>query len=322
MRLTKYNQTNLALGSDVALTLVSDKPVEEINKIFANLWHYIYNFERSFSRFIPKSELSLFNRSAGVQTKITPEFKDLLTAAKAISDKTGNVYNPFILPVLQQIGYKRSAVPGYEHDAVDDYSRRRVGSIEELQIGRDWAEIPSDTAIDMGGCGKGYLADKLARLLIDNGVVNYRLSLGGDILTSGLDEIGDKWRIGIQDAKNLDDEIQRTIECPATIFAVATSGTFRREGYIADGDWHHIIDPITRKPAVTDIQLATVCASTALLADVLASCAIIAGSVDAASLIKPIGAKAMLLQGDSQNEPFEKHFGHFIMVESTNRGRE
>jgi thiamine biosynthesis lipoprotein len=320
MRLAKYNQTNLALGSDVALTLVSDKPFAEIDTIFAGLWHYIYAFERSFSRFIPKSEISLFNRSAGVRTKITPEFKDLLSAAKAISEKTGGVYNPFILPALQRTGYKRSAVPGYEHDVVDDYSRRRVGSIEELQIGQDWAEIPSDTAIDMGGCGKGYLADKLGRILMDIDVANYRLSLGGDIATAGTDELGDKWLIGIQDATNLGGEIQKTIECPVKPFAVATSGTFKRKGYVADKDWHHIIDPITLESAVTDVRLATVCADMALQADVLASCAVIVGSKNAASLIKPLGASAMLLQGDSQNAPFEKHFGHFTIRQSTGRG--
>lgn len=320
MRLAKYNQTNLALGSVVELTLVSDKSVTEIDKIFTDLWHYIYTFERSFSRFIPKSELSLFNRSAGKRTKITPGFKDLLSAAKAVGESTGGVYNPFILPALQRTGYKRSAVPGYEHDLVDDYSRRRVGSIDELQIGQDWAEIPSDTAIDMGGCGKSYLADKLGYKLQDIGVTSYRLSFGGDIVTAGSDELGNKWLIGIQDARNLGGEIQKTIECPTAPFAVATSGTFKRKGYVANGDWHHIIDPITFEPAVTDVRLATVCADTALLADILASCAVIVGSKSAADLIKPLGASAMLLQGNDQNTTFEKHFGHFIIRESNTRG--
>ena len=320
MRIVKYYQTNLALGSDVGLTLVSSKSTKDIDEIFAGLWHYIYTFERSFSRFIPKSELSLFNRTAGTQTKITTEFRDLLMAAKSMSEATTGIYNPFILPALQQAGYKRSAVPGYESDAFDDYSRRRVGSIYELQIGQDWAKIPSDTALDLGGCGKGYLADKLGVILKNNGISSYRLSLGGDILTSGTDEVGQRWLIGIQDARRLDREVEQTIECPIKPFGIATSGTFGRKGYVAGSDWHHIIDPTTLEPAVTDIKLATVCANTALQADTLASCAVVVGSKKATDLIKPLGARFMLLQGDDDGEAFQAQFGKFKIKQSTQRG--
>lgn len=315
-----YYQTSLALGSDVGLTLVSDESVDAIDKIFKDLWHRIYTFERSFSRFIPRSELTLFNRSAGQRTKISAEFKDLLNAAKSISEKTDGLYNPFIMPALQKTGYKQSAVPGYEHDIVDDYSRRRVGLMDELQIGDDWALIPSDTAIDMGGCGKGYLADRLGDALTGLGITNYRLSLGGDIATSGTDEMGNEWIIGIQDANNLDGEIPKMVKCPTSRFAVATSGTFKRKGYVADEGWHHIINPITLKPAVTDVLLATICADKAILADVLASCAIIVGSKDANDFAKPLGADAMLLQCNNQNVLFENQSGQFIIKTPASEG--
>ncbi len=320
MRLRSYSQVNLALGSDVTLMLVSDKSVDEMDRIFSGLWHYIYKFERSFSRFIPASELSRLNRAAGLRTQISPEFRELLIAAKDMSVKTGGLYNPFILPALQSAGYKRSAVPGYENDPTDDYSRRHVVLSDQLQIGDDWAQIPTDTAIDMGGCGKGYLADKLGYMALSVGITRYRFSLGGDIATAGTDEVGHNWLIGIQDANNLAGELSTTIECPIEPFAVATSGTFRRQHHIADKDWHHIIDPVTFKPAVTDVRLATVCAETALLADVMASCAVIVGADKAAGLVKPLGARSMFIQGMNSNKSFEKSFGRFIMRESISEG--
>ena len=319
MRVALYSQTNMALGSNMTLSLVSDKPVEEIDIIFSSLWHYIYTFERSFSRFIPMSELSLFNRAAGLKTHITPEFKLLLLAAQDMSVKTKGLYNPFILPALQKSGYKKSAVPGYEHDSVDDFSRRRVGAIDQLAIGDDWALIPYDTALDMGGCGKGYLADEL-RILLDNyHITSYRLELGGDIVTVGTDESGDKWLIGIQDAANLTGELSKMIECPVTPFAIATSGTFRRKTQINSKDWHHIIDPLTLKPALTDVRLVTVCAESALVADVLASCVVIVGSKKASRFIQSLGASRMLLQGDNESGQFEKHFGTFVINEITTK---
>ena len=96
--------------------------------MFADLWRVVFSFERSFSRFIPKSELTQLNRLAGLRFEITTEFENLLRTAKGLSQQTGGLYNPFILPALQQAGYRRSAVPGYENDAVDDYSRRRMAT--------------------------------------------------------------------------------------------------------------------------------------------------------------------------------------------------
>ncbi len=321
MRLASYSQTNLALGSDVTLTLVSDKSVAEVDKIFGVLWHYIYVFERSFSRFIPGSELSLFNRSAGLRVEISPEFRELLVAAKDISEATGSLYNPFILPALQRAGYKKSAVPGYEQDPVDDYSKRRVSSIDQLQIGDTWASIPSDTAIDMGGCGKGYLADKLGAIASSLGIASYRFELGGDIATAGTDEFKHKWLIGIQDANNLSGEITRMIECPTRPHAVATSGTFRRRGHVSAKDWHHIIDPLTLQPAVTDIRLVTVGTDSALQADVLASCVVIVGSDKSIDFLRSHNVKQVLVQNEGQGGAFEKHLGRFIMKESISRGR-
>ena len=320
MRLIGYSQSNLALGSDVTLTIVSSKSPSSIDKIFSSLWHYIYSFERSFSRFIPGSELSLVNRSAGLNTKISPEFKDLLQAAKDISVKTAGIYNPFILPALQRMGYRHSAVPGYEDDSIDDYSRRKVVGIDQLQIGDDWVYIPKDTAIDLGGCGKGYLADKLGHIATEIGLEGYRFSLGGDIATYGVDESGHKWLVGIQDATNLSGEISKIIECPVEPFAIATSGTFRRKSYAAEFDWHHIIDPMTLKSAITDVRLATICAESALVADVLASCVVIVGSKKASDFVKPLGATSMLLQADNQAMAFEKSYGPFIIKQLAKEG--
>jgi thiamine biosynthesis lipoprotein len=308
MRLNYYSQTKLALGSDVTLEFVANFLSPHAESVFVGLWRQVYSFERQFSRFLPASELSMFNRAAGLKTPINPEFKALLLSAQTIGQKTNGLYNPFILPALQRAGYKQSAVPGYEADAVDDYSRKAVVTIDKLVVGKDWASIPHGTAIDVGGCGKGYLADQLRQALDSPGIKGYRLSLGGDIATAGQDQAGKNWLINIQDASSLAGESDWVIDCPPTDFAVATSGTFRRKNQ-SGTSWHHIIDPIILKPAITDVRLATVCAKTALEADVLASCAVLLGSQKAPAFLKRHGVKAALLQCQDGSGIFEKQFG-------------
>ncbi|MEP7204579.1 MAG: FAD:protein FMN transferase [Candidatus Saccharibacteria bacterium] len=315
MRLARFAQIKTALGSEVGLSFVADSSQSEADRLFTELWRVIFGFERRFSRFLPASEVTLFNRSAGSKFGISDEFKALLVSSQEMSLLTGGLHNPLILPALQKAGYVQSAAPGYERDAVDNYSYRHVTSADALTVGDDWAMIPRDSAIDMGGCGKGFLADLLRDVLVKAGVAGYWLSFGGDIATGGTDEYGRNLSLHIQAANDLGGVLDWAVHCPTTPFAVATSGTFRRQNQIVGAGWHHIIDPVTFEPARTDVKLATVCADNTLLADVLASCAVILGSKLAPAFLKSHGALAMLLQCHDDSGSFDTHFGPSIAKE-------
>ena len=309
MRLAEYSQTKLALGGDITLAIVSKLTASEVDSIFNELWYQVFSFERRFSRFIPKSELSIFNRLAGLKTQVSDEFREILLVSKSLGEKSGGLYNPFITPALQKAGYKNSALKGYETDNQVDYTNRRVVGIDGLVIGDNWASIPFGTAIDLGGCGKGYLADELAGTLDLYDIQSYWLSLGGDIVTKGYDENGDGISVGVQDANKLGSRLDHVINCPSNYFAIATSGTFRRKGQNDMKSWHHIINPDTLLPADTDIKLVTVCTRSGVEADVLASCAIILGSKLAPVFLKKHGVNSAIIQyvaadGNLQIESF------------------
>lgn len=313
----RYYQKNLALGSEVQLSLVSSDNQGQIDDIFHALWHKIFLFERQFSRFLPGSELSVFNKNAGTKQYVTPEFRDVLAAAQKMGVGTGGLYNPFILPALQAAGYTHSRVKGHEHDAVDNHAQKTVVSSDRLEIGDDWARIPYGTAIDLGGCGKGYLADLLADELGD-AVTGYWLSLGGDIAAGGTDESGKPWEIGIQSVTGKIDDDIGTIQLPSNgRYGIATSGTTVHHGKKAGKAWHHLIDPRTLAPAQTDVLLATVCDASALRADVLASCSVILGAEEGLDFLRSQGVTAALLQGKKPDgESFATQIGNAIIVDT------
>lgn len=313
MYLRRVSQTNIALGSDVTLSFVTDIPDIKINELFAKLWKYIYTFERKFSRFIPMSELTILNRSAGIKNKIGADLKDILIESKSFGIETKGLYNPFITPALQLAGYKKSALSGYENDIQIDYTDRKVVDVDKLEIGDDWAQIPYKTAVDLGGIGKGYLADKIGKILNTYNIVGCWVSFGGDIFTSGLDENKNRILVDIQSSNDLNFTTDFIIECPTGDFAIATSGSIKRNEQKDLKDWHHIIDPATLKPAMTDIRLATVCSDTTTRADVMASCAVILGSRKAPAFLKKHGIESALLQCiDENGVQFNKVFGPHI----------
>jgi thiamine biosynthesis lipoprotein len=310
-----YFQTNIALGSSITLTIVADEQAEKkINQLFTELWRAIFVFEKQFSRFLPNSELSQFNQKAGTQQPVTPEFHELLTEAKRLSEATVGLFNPFILPALQRAGYKKSVVPGYENDFQYDYSKLHVAEPKDLKIGDTWASIPHGTAIDMGGCGKGYLADQLAKMVKQEKVLGYWLSLGGDVVGSGYDEHGKPFAVEIRDSPDESAAAQWEVRTVGKEFAVATSGTNIRKGVHEGKAWHHILDPRTQLPAETDLTTASIYGTSGVEADVLASSAIILGSKKAGAFLKKFpSVKGYILQGwDSDDKKVEVKHGRAI----------
>lgn len=294
MHLIETVDTQHALGGNATIGLVLDSTVAP-RKLHRTLWRTVFQFEKQFSRFLPNSELSRFNANAGIKTPVSDAFAAILKTAQDLAALTDGLCNPFILPALQRTGYIHSAAEGYQNDSAPDYSERRVVDIRKLELGDGWARIPYGTALEIGGFGKGYLADMLGTIAREQGAVGYWIELSGDIATYGHDAEGQPITIAVQaaDASAADTYL---VVCPEEPFAVATSGTFARAAHAKTLKGHHIIDPRTSQPAKTDMLLATICGPAALTADVFASCALIVGSKLAPMWLNAHGTHEYVLQ--------------------------
>jgi len=289
-----YQQTNQALGSQAVITLAIEKSLRQAQPIFDELWQTIYSFDQAYSRFLSDSELSRFNERAGENVPVTDDFKQFLVRSKQLAQKTDNLFNPFILPALQRAGYKHSLADAKR--AGPDYSNRHVASPDSLEIGSATARIPGDTALDSGGIGKGYLLDLLGSLLAKHKTGNYWISLGGDILVNGSMGESEAWEIDIPNAIDVSKTVA-TVTVPANQqLAIATSGVTKRKGIQHNKAWHHIIDPSTGEPALTDILTATVCMPNGVLADVYASCIVTLGTNKYVQFMKTHGIKDVMVQ--------------------------
>lgn len=235
-----YYQTAFALGCDIGLCLVNDNEAET-DLIFKSLWKVIGKFEAEFSRFLPNSELTVFNQNAGSAQPISNDFHEMLKLANQYNESNEGAFNIFILPELQKAGYKQPFHTVDGQLTAPDFSSRKFDTKNKVVIGDNTAKIPQNSAIDLGGIAKGFLADKLADI-VQNQVHGYWLSIGGDIVVGGKNENGEKWVIGIEST----DETQKIeVSCKLERYAVATSGISKRRGVNGNKNWHHIIDPKT-----------------------------------------------------------------------------
>jgi len=290
----RYQEKLDCLGSKALLTIITANGDSFKDKIFLELTRQIQDFEKLFSRFLKSSELSKFNIEAGKKTKISPAMKNILLEVNKMTELTGGLFSPFILPTLQKVGYKNSWTN--EDNIAPDFEDRTYSPDFRIEIGNDWAKIPSHSAIDLGGIGKGYMLDLLSAYLDNQAVEDYWLSLGGDIICRGKDINHSPWQINISDSLNNNLVVDYIENTNGQKLAIATSGVTKRKGIKDNKPWNHIIDPRLNMFVQNSILAVTVSAKNAELADVLAKCILIDGIDLAKKLINQKKIYGFLMQ--------------------------
>ena len=147
----------------------------------------------------------------------------------------------------------------------------RIGAkTQHLQVinqsGRQFLQkdIP-DLFVDLSTVGEGYAADHLARLMEQEGISRYLVSVGGALVSRGMNGEGKPWRVAIQKPTDRENAVQAIVDING--HGISTSGSYRNY-YELDGKRiSHVIDPQTGQPITHKLVSVTVIAPTALEAD-------------------------------------------------------
>lgn len=123
-----------------------------------------------------------------------------------------------------------------------------------------------DGTLDPSGLVKGWAIQNASVLLINAGLSNFYIDIGGDVATSGKDEMGEEWSIGVRNPFARDEIIKLLYPKGG---GVATSGTYIRG--------EHIYNPHTGNPPATDLVSLTVVGPHIYEADLFATAAFAMG---------------------------------------------
>ncbi len=262
-----------AMGSEMRVLLdgvepPTGNPLAAVPDWFA-LW------EAVLSRFQPSSELRRLNARAGRVVRVSRTLWDVLQAALVAARRTGGLVTPTGAAALEAAGYTNSFATGW---VLTGSGRSDAEPIPRWQAIRcrpraRTVRVPAGVRLDFGGIAKGWAADRTAHALVAMGPV--LVDAGGDIRVSGPCADRSSWPIGVADPHNPDRDLALLALRHG---AIATSGRDYRR-WQQGGIWqHHILDPRTGRPAVTDVLTATVIAPTAVHAEAAAKAVLILGS--------------------------------------------
>lgn len=161
--------------------------------------------------------------------------------------------------------------------------------------------MPEGMRLDLGAVGKGLAMERISALLAERPDVDGAvISLGGSILTYGGKPDGTPWRVGIVNPFDTAESIGiLTLEGS---WCVSTSGDYERYVEVDGVRYHHILDPKTGAPAVSDVRGVTILMKDGLLGDGLSTACFILGPEKGMALAARYGVEALFVMADGRIE--------------------
>lgn len=286
-----YRHRFPAMGTTVELVLVGGATGEAL-AAFALAEVLAAEWDHTFSRFRPDSELSRLNAGAGQPVAVSERMFGALELALAGADATGGLFDPTVHDALVALGYDRTfaaIVPDAGAESPPVPVPGAAGIVLERRTRT--VQLTPGTKIDLGGVAKGMYADEITRQLA--GWAGGAVSAGGDLAVWGLPPSGERWVVGVEDPADPARDV-RTIE--VSTGGVATSGInrrwWRRDGQIV----HHLIDPRTSRPARSHLLAVTAVGTSASTAEIAATALFIGGwSEESLERLRPLFTRGVAL---------------------------
>ena len=131
------------------------------------------------------------------QVRVCGDTAELLTIALEVCEKSGGALDITIAPASDLWDFKADEpeIP----NSGELSSAAELVDYTKLKLEGDMVTLPAGMAIDLGAVAKGYIADKAAEYLKEQGVTRAILNLGGNVVALGSKPDGREWSIGIQD---------------------------------------------------------------------------------------------------------------------------
>lgn len=224
-----------ALGTYFWIEVFEDLSLENISEISEVIKKEIIDFDNKYSRFKSDSLVSKLNQNSKLENSPT-DLIEMINISFKISDLTNNTFNICLLKQLEKSGYDAKLT----FKEKDKELPIVVPASDLLKIVGKNIYLKKDYKVDLGGIGKGFLVDKISKIIKDKFRVNYFLvNAGGDIFVTS--DNGNPVEIKLQNPIN-------NLEFIGSVYlknqSLCASSPFNRKwkGNVTNNIYSHIVD--------------------------------------------------------------------------------
>lgn len=243
-------ETDIALGAKITLRLEHpDAP-----RIARLAMAEIRRLERIFSLYLPGSDLARLNRDGRLDDPAF-ELLECLTLAGAVHSASAGRFDPTVQPLW--LAEAAACGAGQRLADTDRDRARALVDWSAVSVTSDAIALRPGMALTLNGIAQGYFADRVAALLVDQGLSRALIDTGEMVALSEGD-----WPVRLSSGASI----------PLQGRAIATSAPLGMT-FGGDGRSSHILDPRTGYPVRSWWSAVSISAPSAALADALSTAA-------------------------------------------------
>ena len=267
-------------GTIYNVTYQHDKDIQK------DIEQVLHHFDGSLSMFNDTSVISRINR--GEDLSADRLLKRVFLRSMQISQATGGAFDITCAPLVNAwgFGFKKGLFP--DSAQVDSllqfvgYRKIRLTPADKIE------KTEPRTMLDCSAIAKGYAVDIVADYLQSQGIRNFMVDIGGEVVVRGVNPHHKLWHIGInkpeEDSLSLTSSMQSVLAI--TDAGIATSGNYRNYYYRDGVRYAHTIDPRIGYPVQHSILSSTVVAKDCMTADAYATAFMVMGFDEARRFVE------------------------------------
>ena len=296
---TETAHSAAGIACDTVVTVTAYAPQETVDGTL----RICADYEALLSKTIEGSDVWDLNRAYGKPVEVHPETAELLCLAVEIGEASGGAFDVTIAPVSGMWDFTAEDPVLPDPDALR-LAAARV-DYRNVEIDGNTVTLKNGAEIDLGGIAKGYIADRVAEYLREQGVTSACINMGGNVLTIGTKPDGSPWTIGIRDPNGTPEQSAEVLKLGGA--AVVTSGNYERF-FVRDGvRYHHILDPKTGMPVSNGLASVTIIGTHSDLCDALSTACFVLGEEASRPILDRYGVQAIFLYGDGSRSAYPEN---------------
>lgn len=244
------------MGTYIVLRVYDEGKEEALDDAVAR----IEELDKKLTSNGPGSEIDAINQAAGEKAvEVSDDVFPLIETAEKYSAIPNSGFDYTIGPItdLWRIGFDDARVPEPEEieKALPLVNHEKV----KLDLDQQTVFLTEEgMRIDLGAIAKGYIADEVMEVLLDQGVTTAIIDLGGNVVIMGDSPTRDTggFNVGVQNPDSTRGDIVGSINLKNK--SIVTSGIYERYIEKEGKTYHHLMNPDTGYPFDNDLAGVTV----------------------------------------------------------------
>lgn len=250
--------------------------------------------EQEMSHYREDSTISRFNRRSGsTWFPVSKEFARLVMRADHVFRETNGAFDVTCAPLVDLWGFGPKSGDARVPTTADiAAAMNRTGSrhLDARAAPPALRKHIPELELNLSAIAKGHAVDRVGRMLVDRGIRDWLVEVGGELKIAGERASGVSWTIAIERPLASGRLAHTALEVED--IAVATSGDYLIFWEHEGRRFSHIIDPRTGRPVRHDTASVSVFASTCAEADAWATALLVLGAEKGLALADTLGLTA------------------------------